>query len=83
MFRPFVLNSGEVTRACSGWFVDRLAFGREVYGHAGGINGFASYVYWVPEDRVFVAVLLNNAGETVSAIHIAQTMLYVALPRHN
>jgi D-alanyl-D-alanine carboxypeptidase len=83
MFRPFVLNSGEVTRACSGWFVERRAFGREVYGHAGGINGFSSYVYWVPEDRVFVAVLLNNVGQATSAIRLAQTMLYVALPRRD
>ena len=81
MFRPFVLNGGEVTRSCSGWFAERLAFGREAYGHAGGINGFASYVYWVPQDRVFVAVLLNNVGQRVSPLRVAQTMLYVALPR--
>jgi CubicO group peptidase (beta-lactamase class C family) len=80
MFRPFVLNDGEVTRTCAGWFVERLAFEREVYGHGGGINGFASFVYWVPEDRIFVAVLLNNTGFTMTPLHMAQTMLYVAIP---
>jgi len=83
MFRPFVLNDGTVTSACSGWFVERIGFGREVYGHAGGINGFASFVYWVPEDRVFVVVLLNNVGQLVNPMRVAQTMLYVALPGHD
>ncbi len=83
MFRPFVLNNGTVTNACPGWFVERLAFERDVYGHAGGINGFASFVYWVPQDRVFVAVLLNNVGQAVNPMQVAQTMLYVALPRRN
>ena len=80
-FRPFVLNDGRVTHACRGWFVERIAFGREAYYHAGGINGFASFVYWVPEERVFVVVLLNNVGQTVSAARLAQTLLHVALRR--
>ena len=79
MFRPFVLKEGRVTNFASGWFIDRYAFGREVYGHAGGINGFASFVYWVPKDRIFVAVLLNNTGLTISAVHMAQTLLHIAL----
>ena len=83
MMKPFVLNNGQVTKACSGWFVERFAFERDVYGHGGGINGFTSMLYWVPEDRVFVVVLLNNSDPAVSTIRLAQTMLYVALPRHN
>lgn len=83
MLKPFVLNSGEVTKVCSGWFVERIAFGREVYGHAGGINGFASMLYWVPEDRVFVVVLLNHSGQNVGALHVAQLMLHVSLPRRD
>lgn len=83
MFRPVVLNNGEVTKACPGWFVERFAFEREVYAHAGGISGFASFVYWVPQDRVFAVVLLNNVGQTISAVHLAQTMLVVALPRRD
>ena len=83
MLKPYVLNNGEATKACSGWFVDRLPFSRDVYGHAGGINGFASMLYWVPEDRVFVVVLLNHVGHTISALHIAQLMVHVALPRRD
>jgi CubicO group peptidase (beta-lactamase class C family) len=83
MFKPYVLGNGEVTRACSGWFVERIAFGREVYGHGGGINGFSAMLYWVPEDRVFVTVMLNHVGQTASALHIAQLMLHVALPRRD
>ena len=83
MFRPRVLNDGEVTRACAGWFVERQAFGREAYYHAGGIAGFASMIYWVPEERIFVVVLLNNVGQAVSALRLAQTMLHVAIPRRD
>jgi D-alanyl-D-alanine carboxypeptidase len=82
-FRPFVLNDGRVTHACRGWFVERRAFEREAYYHAGGINGFASFVYWIPEERLFVAVLLNNVGQAVNAFQLAQTMVHVALPRRN
>ena len=80
-FRPFILDDGRVTHACRGWFVERIAFEREAYFHAGGINGFASFVYWVPDERLFVVVLLNNVGQAVSAARLAQTMLHVALRR--
>jgi hypothetical protein len=62
--------------------VERIAFGRgEVYGHAGGINGFSAMLYWVPQDRIFAIVLLNTIGETVNALQVAQLMLHVSLPR--
>lgn len=79
MFRPVVLRDGRIGTACAGWFVDRHAFGREAFGHAGGINGFTAFVYWVPKERIFVAVLLNNASHTVNPMRIAQTMLHLAL----
>jgi D-alanyl-D-alanine carboxypeptidase len=81
MFRPFVLNDGRISQSCFGWFVERRKFGREVFQHAGGINGFVSFVYWVPQERIFIAVLLNSTSTPASAAHIAQTMLYLALQR--
>jgi hypothetical protein len=44
-----------------GWFV-RSESGETWIGHNGGINGFTSAAVWIPEKRVFVAVLRNALG---------------------
>ena len=79
MFTPYRLTSGRPAKVTPGWVADRRTFGRDVFAHAGGINGFAAFVYWVPKDRIFIAVLLNNAGQATNAMHLAQTMLHIAL----
>lgn len=44
-----------------GWFI-RAEAGERWIGHNGGINGFQSAAVWIPEKRVFVAVLRNGMG---------------------
>jgi CubicO group peptidase (beta-lactamase class C family) len=79
VFTPFTLRNGQATRNGIGWFLDRDTWGQDVYWHAGGINGFASLALRVPGADLYVAVLLNNSGETISAVHVAQTLLSAAL----
>jgi CubicO group peptidase (beta-lactamase class C family) len=44
-----------------GWFI-RTESGERWIGHNGGINGFQSAAVWIPEKRVFVAILRNALG---------------------
>jgi len=44
-----------------GWFIHPEA-GERWIGHNGGINGFQSAAVWIPEKKVFVAILRNGMG---------------------
>ena len=44
-----------------GWFI-RTDSGERWIGHNGGINGFLSAAVWIPEKKVFVAILCNGMG---------------------
>lgn len=44
-----------------GWFI-RTESGERWIGHNGGINGYQSAAVWIPEKKVFVAVLRNGIG---------------------
>ena len=79
VFTPYRLKNGQATRICPGWFLDRHTYGRDVYFHAGGVNGFAAIAFRVPAEDLYVAVLLNNRGDTISATHVGQTLLAAAL----
>ena len=79
VFTPFVLKNGQPTRNCIGWFLDRNTFGRDIYVHAGGINGFAALTFRIPGDDLYVAVLLNNSGETISASSVGRAVLETLL----
>ncbi|MDP9130809.1 MAG: beta-lactamase family protein, partial [Candidatus Binatota bacterium] len=74
VFTPFRLKSGEVTRYGYGWSIGKFG-DHAAYVHGGRINGFASIVYRLPEQDIYVAVLLNGEGSTVSASHIGETLL--------
>lgn len=52
MFTPFRDNYAY------GWFVRQLD-GKTVVGHTGGINGFATSIVRVPDDRILVVALSN------------------------
>jgi len=79
VFTAYRLKTGQATRNCLGWVVDSHTFGRDIYMHAGGINGFAAIAFRVPAEDLYVAVLLNNRGDTISAVHVGQTLLSAAL----
>ncbi|MBI5764168.1 MAG: serine hydrolase [Planctomycetes bacterium] len=44
-----------------GWFI-HTSSGERWIGHNGGINGFQSAAVWIPEKKVFVAILRNGLG---------------------
>ncbi len=44
-----------------GWSI-RSGSGERWIGHNGGINGFQSAAVWIPEKKVFVAILRNGLG---------------------
>ncbi|CAN5423179.1 hypothetical protein BH09PLA1_BH09PLA1_27230 [soil metagenome] len=44
-----------------GWSI-RTEAGERWIGHNGGINGFQSAAVWIPEKKVFVAILRNGIG---------------------
>lgn len=52
------LNDGTKTEYGYGLYV-REREGLRVIGHTGGIHGFATAAYWLPDERVFAAVLAN------------------------
>jgi len=65
MFTPFKNNYGY------GWGI-RKQFNRQSLSHAGGNNGFSSYIARYPEDRVTVIVLTNH--EEVSSSNVARDL---------
>ena len=48
-----------------GWDIGSM-MGRRAYVHAGGIDGFASLGVYLPEEDLYVAVLHNAVGSTIS-----------------
>lgn len=73
---PTKLLTGKYHNYGYGWDIQNL-FDREVLGHGGGINGFASQVLYFPEEELYIAVLTNcdcnNA--TLVAENIAAIMM--------
>jgi CubicO group peptidase (beta-lactamase class C family) len=55
---PFVLNNGEKTNYGYGWFLGEIK-GSPVISHGGGINGYLTASFYLPEEKVFVAVFSN------------------------
>lgn len=58
---PFKLNDGKMTTYGYGWSLGDIQDSRVVE-HGGGINGFLSASLYLPEEKVFVAVLSNSTG---------------------
>lgn len=56
-----LLNNGEETGYGYGWSVNRF-LGHRVIEHGGGIPGWVTSALWLPEQKVFVAVLGNRDG---------------------
>jgi D-alanyl-D-alanine carboxypeptidase len=71
MTRPATLNDGKPTTYGFGLGLNDRN-GRRVIAHGGGINGFSSYLAYVPSTRLTVVVLTNStngkAGELGSAL---------------
>ncbi|GJM29818.1 MAG: hypothetical protein DHS20C17_24530 [Cyclobacteriaceae bacterium] len=56
--QPYTLSNGQTTNYGYGWMIG-LIKGRKTVKHDGIINGFTSFVLYIPEDSLFVATLTN------------------------
>jgi CubicO group peptidase (beta-lactamase class C family) len=61
MTTDFSLNNGEATGYGYGFSI-RERFGEHEIAHNGGINGFSTSASWLPDKKVYVAVLSNGPG---------------------
>ncbi len=57
-FKPYLLKNGQSTGYGYGWAIANYE-GHPIVQHSGGINGFATQVMRLPEDKVYVAILTN------------------------
>ncbi len=77
-WKPFRLAKGESVHYGYGWGISDY-YGHRVVSHGGGINGFTCHLLWMPEDRVFVAVLTNRNDEKSNPTLVARKLAAAAL----
>jgi CubicO group peptidase (beta-lactamase class C family) len=53
-----------------GWVISK-EFGKTVIAHGGGINGFATFILRVPEEKIFITVLSNVESSKSGPIALA------------
>jgi D-alanyl-D-alanine carboxypeptidase len=73
---PYKLTSGQATNYGYGWEIDDL-LGSRVISHGGRVMGFTAYALWMPEEKVFVAVLANT--EATSTEYLARRLATYAM----
>ena len=78
MFTAYTLSSGESTGHGYGWGIASYD-GHPAVGHGGGINGFICYVLRMPEDKVYVAVVSNNASNDANPGELASLAGAIAI----
>jgi len=82
MIAPFVLN--DKTNSNYGYGLSRMQINKyQAVGHGGGIHGFATNAFYVPEEGLYVAVLSNIASGTARNISLllAAKALGVDIPK--
>ena len=70
-FTPYTLSTGKPTTYGYGLEFEQLQ-GEEVIEHGGGINGFITMGYWLPKQKVFVAILTNQDSAEVQPSFVAR-----------
>lgn len=78
MTTPYELSSGGPNSYAYGLSVTDVR-GQHTLSHGGGINGFSTYGLYIPEAKIFVAVLSNNTGSTSRPGTISTRMAAAAL----
>ena len=63
-----------------GWIVTQFK-GNKTFEHGGGIFGFATYPIRIPQDKVYVAVLMNNDGGDLSWFNLLYSLLNKKNPK--
>lgn len=79
-FDLYELSDGSSTGYGRGWFVSALE-GTRVVEHGGDIPGFSAHVLTLPEKKIFVAVLSNDARRTPRPEYIATKIAFILLGR--
>jgi len=77
MTTDFELNNGEHTGYAFGLAV-RERFGEREINHNGGIHGFSTYGTWLPKQKIYVAVLSNNADSGAQGGFLATRLAFDA-----
>jgi CubicO group peptidase (beta-lactamase class C family) len=75
---PFRLNSGAKGDAGFGWFVDKI-YRRKCVDHGGGIYGFVNHTLYIPEEKLYVAVLRNYIKRATDTRYIAESVAGIIL----
>ena len=69
MTTPVTLNNGHRFNAGMAWFVDTFRRHRVLFHNGSTAAGYSSVIYLYPEDRLFIAVLLNlDRGPAVNQL---------------
>jgi D-alanyl-D-alanine carboxypeptidase len=76
--QPHQLNDGSYTEYGYGWMLFPVR-GVKANSHDGIVPGFNGFVTRIPEHKVFVAVLSNNAGIAPGAAYMAQKVAAIAI----
>jgi CubicO group peptidase (beta-lactamase class C family) len=74
------LADGSATGYGYGWIVGN-AFGTRVIQHDGSINGFSAAELWMPDEKVFVAVLTNLGSGGTDPTFVANQLASYAIGR--
>lgn len=75
---PYKLTSGEATTYGYGWAINPL-LGSRVIAHGGRVMGFTAHALWMPEEKIFVAVLSNTEVPPVSTGYLARRLATYAM----
>jgi len=75
------LNNGESSGVGMGWFVDKL-YGKEYLYHGGGIFGFVNHTLYLPEDKLYVAVLRNCINRSTDTRNMAEAIAGIVLGKY-
>lgn len=78
MITPYTLSDGESTGYGFGLAVRDIR-GRHAIAHGGGIFGFSTNALYIPEEKIFVAVLSNSTGSRSNPTTISTRLAAVAL----
>jgi CubicO group peptidase (beta-lactamase class C family) len=73
MNRDIVLNNGRRFSAGMGWFMDTFHGHRAMLHNGSTVGGFSSVIYWYPDDRLGVAVLMNI--DRFNAVNVLATRI--------
>jgi len=73
MATEFTLNDGEGTGYGYGLSVREID-GTPVIDHGGGIHGFATYAVWIPEAKIYIALLCNNPDNLTGPNYVVRQM---------